>query len=339
VRVAIYRGADLPVSIEEMPMPRPGEGQLLVKVGRCGICGSDISMTSGGAFDYALGCPLGHEYAGEVVELGRGVERLKLGDRVACIPNAGCGRCESCHAGRPIFCVEVKPQLGGFGEFVAVAESTALALPASLSLADGALVEPMACGRHALRLAGFGAGSRLLVLGAGAMALSIIYWARLQGAAEIIVASRSAHRRETVIAMGADSFHSFEEDDPAVFSAMTNPAPEFVAECIGKPDALQQSIGFVRGGGTVISMGMCMQGEPIIPALCAFKEVRLVFPLAYTIDDFEETARTFDAGNVDIGLMVSETVGLDELPEAFAGLRAGSRALKVHVDPTRQEPE
>lgn len=335
MRVAVYPGAGRPIVIEERPMPKPGPGDVLVRIARCGICGSDVSMTSGSRYDYPARCDLGHEYAGEVFELGAKVERLRIGDRVACLPVVGCGACPACFDRRPHFCGKMRGFSGGFGDFITVAESVAYALPASLSVADGAFVEPMACGRRALNLAHFRPGQTLLVLGGGTVALAMIFWARLMGAAEIRVASRSAQRREVVMAFGADSYHSFEADDPEEWIRAQASPPDMVAECVGKVDMLDQAIDLVRMSGTVISMGMCMAPEPLVAARCAFKEVSLVFPIAFTIDDFEATVRAFDADKIHPETMVSEIIALDELPAMIDRMRSGTRTLKIHVDPSK----
>lgn len=336
MRVAVHIGGDCPVEIHEVPDPRPQAGEVVIEVGRCGICGSDIAMTSGSPFDYGHGRHLGHEYAGTVIELGEDVAGLAIGDRVAGLPQAGCGQCGSCRRGRPIFCAAVRPLFGGFGDYVALPASAAIRLPQSLSLADGALIEPIACGLRALRLGGMQASDRVLVLGAGSMAMAIVYWARRLGAGSITVASRSAHRREAALAMGADRFHSFEEDDPRALEKALAGGADVVAECIGKPGALDQALAHVRIGGTVVVMGMCMQPETLVPIRCTFREVRLVFPLAYSIEEFEATARAFDGDGVRPETIVSDVIALDRLPAVLEELRGGARMLKVQVDPRRE---
>lgn len=333
MRVAIYNGPDKPIAIERVPDPEPGADELVVKIGRCGICGSDIAMTSGGPFSYPAGCRLGHEYAGEVVAVGRDIAGVKIGDRVACIPSAGCGHCAACRDGQYLICATARPLFGGFGDYVAVPRGSAVLLPRSLSLSDGALVEPVACGLHALRLAGMRCGDRVMVLGAGSIAAAMVYWARALGAAKIAVASRSAHRRETLIMMGADAVHGFDEDGSQAFVEALGGMPDIVAECVGQPGALGKAIAHVRPGGTVLSMGMCAQSEPMIAALCAFKGVTLRFPLGYSIDEFAETARKFDADAIKPEFMVGEIIPLNELPVTLENMRQGAQRLKIHVDP------
>jgi (R,R)-butanediol dehydrogenase/meso-butanediol dehydrogenase/diacetyl reductase len=335
MRVAVFNGFGRPITIEEVPPPRPGPGEILLKVGRCGICGSDINMTSGGPFDYPLGCRLGHEYAGEVIEVGRKITDVRVGDCVACLPIDGCGQCAACRRGRFTMCVRGKPLFGGFGDYVAAPRRNAVVLPRSVSLADGALIEPMACGLRALRLVRMRQGDRVLVLGAGAIASGVVYWARVLGAGRIVAASRSAHRRDVVLAMGANALHIFGGDPPDDLLQELGGPPDIVVECVGQPGMLNAAIDHVRPEGTVISLGMCMQPEPVLAAGCAFKEVRLFFPVGYSVDEFAETARTFDRGHVRPETMVSDVIALDDLPGMIENMRAGrAKTLKVHVSPS-----
>jgi len=337
MRAAVFHGAGR-ITIEQFPDPSPAPDGLVVKVGRCGVCGGDVSMTSGSAFDYPLGQHIGHECAGEVVAVGREVTGIRVGDRVACMPASGCGVCEICREGRPILCQAIVPHGGGFADYMTPLARGVTRLPDSLSLADGALVEPIACGLHALRQAGLRGGERVLVLGAGAMAMAIVFWARRLGAGRVVVASRSARRTEVALAMGADVVHGFDEEDPAALSRLLGGPPDIVAECVGKPGLLNLAISHARIGGAVISMGMCAHGEPVIPAGCTFKEVRLFFPLAYSPEEFAETARAFDAAGLNPELMVGEVIALDELPATIEALRAGKPSLKIQVDPSLPSP-
>jgi (R,R)-butanediol dehydrogenase/meso-butanediol dehydrogenase/diacetyl reductase len=307
---------------------------VLVRVRRCGVCGSDVAKTSGGAFDFACGTLLGHECAGEVVEVGAAVTRVKVGDRVACMPMAGCGVCPLCLEGRPARCPQVRRNLGGFSDYMAAAERSVVRLPQSLSLADGALVEPIACGLRALRQAGLRGGERVLVLGAGAMAMAVTFWARELGAGAIAVASRSAHRAEMAHVMGADAVIAFDDPDPGAIPRALGGPPDIVAECVGQPGMLARAVEAVRVGGVVISLGMCGERDTLVPAACTYKEARLVFPFAYSEAEFAATVRAFDAGRIRPDLMVSEVIGLDAVADAIADLRAGRRkALKIQVDP------
>ena len=333
MRVARFNGPGRPITIERVPDPEPRPDELLVRIERCGVCGSDVSMTSPGLFTYETGCRLGHESAGEVVEVGSEVGRFRPGDRITCMAAAGCGRCEACRDGLVLRCTDSLSLFGGFGDLLAVPEGAAVPLPRGLSYSDGALVEPVACGLHAFRAAGLRGGERVLVLGAGSMGLTAVYWARALGAGAIVAASRSDQRRELALTMGADAAHDVDDGDPAALERPLGGPPDIVVECVGKPGMLGQAIDRVRPGGTVISLGMCLQEERLIPGLCTFKEVRLVFSLGYSTSEFEETVRAFDGGHVRPELMVGEVIALEDLPDTIERMRSGASLRKVMVDP------
>lgn len=331
MRVAVFHGPRN-ITIEDLPDDPVGPLDVRIEVARCGICGSDVVMTSGSNFDYPHGCRLGHESAGTVLEVGKDVTRIKPGDRVAVLPNGFCGNCEQCHAGRPLFCPNARPLLGGFGERLVITENAAFPYPANVSHAEGALVEPIACGRKALMGARMEKGATVLVIGAGSMGLATIYWARRLGAGRIIVATRTAARHETAMAIGADEVVTTGEDPEALARALPQGA-DVVVECIGKPGMLQQAVSHVRIGGAVISMGMCVVNDTVLPAFNAFREVTLHFPVAYAPQDFIETIKLFEADKVRPELMVSEVVALDALPALIEEMRGVHNHQKVQIAP------
>src|SRR5438552_286204 len=143
MRAAVFKGVGRPLEIETRPDPTPGHGEIVIQVGRCGICGTDLAMSDGTGLVFETDSVIGHEFAGEVVALGKGLEHLEVGDRVTSMPFTGCGRCATCLAGRPNFCAGFRGMAGGFAEYVVATERTAIKLPATLSLADGALIEPL----------------------------------------------------------------------------------------------------------------------------------------------------------------------------------------------------
>lgn len=333
MRVAIFNGAGRPITLEDVPDDPLGPGDVRIAVKRCGICGSDIAMTSGSPFDYKTGCRIGHETAGTVIEVGRAVTMLKPGDNVAVLPRGFCGRCASCRAGRPLFCETGPEQIGGFGERLVITENSGFRFPDSVTMAEGSLVEPLACGRRAFRIARLQKGASVLVLGAGSMGLAAIYWARQMGAGRIVVATRTTARHEIALAMGADAAVAIAPEDPEAMSRALPVPPDFVVEATGKPGALQAAIGHAATGGTVVSLGMCTMADPIIPAIGAFKDISLCFPLGYAAEDFVETIRHFDAGRIKPRVMVTETVPLAGLPALVEEMRGPHDHLKVQIVP------
>ena len=335
MRAAVYHQPGRPWSIETVPDPVPGVGEAVLRVGRCGICGSDVSMTSGKVEGFCLptGVPLGHEFCGEVVALGEGVTNLRLGQMVSAMPLAGCGHCRECRAGQHMLCRERASYRGGMAEYVRVGAKASVVLPAALSLADGALVEPLAVAFHAVRFAQMPKGARVLVTGVGAVGLGAIYWARQLGAGPLAALSRTARRADLALAMGADRFVTGGPDELGEVIEALGGEPDFIFECVGVPGALMQAIRHVGPDGTVVSLGFCGEPEPFDSLTSTLKQVRLLFSFGYTLGEFREVVDRIDAGAVEPRAMVSTVIGLAEVPAMIESLRSGSVATKVHVDP------
>lgn len=334
MRSAIFHAAGKPLTIEERPIPEPGTGQVLIKVGRCGICGSDIKMTdTSSPVQFAKGCTPGHEYAGEIAALGQGVSGLKVGDRVTAFPVVGCGRCASCLNGDPYACTSCSYMMGGFANYTLAQAALVTKLPQSLSLDDGALVEPLACGSQAMRLSGATPQSRILIMGAGPMGLATLYWARQTGCKAIAVCATTRRNADRAMNMGATAF--LEANDTLarqVADALGEPA-DIVFECTGSAGAIGRSADIVGLRGTVVSSGMCFDAEPFVAGPATIKQIRLQFSMAYVLSDFHRAIAALDAGHVEPRAMVSEQITLSDLPARLESLRSGQAGCKILVNP------
>lgn len=333
MKAAVFKGAGTPLVVETLPDPEPGAGEAVIRVQRCGVCGTDLHMTSGHGMDAPLNSVIGHEYCGEVVALGKDVDNLKVGQFVTAMPVAGCGQCGPCLAGYPMACAQMHGLVGGFGEYMRIAAASSVILPETLSAADGSLVEPMAVGLRGVRLAQMQPGARVAVLGAGSIGLAAIYWARLLGAGKIVAISRSARRAELAMQMGASSFEALGEGEVERIAAALGGMPEIVLECTGAVGMTQKSVELVAPGGMVVSLGFCTLPDPILPSLATWKQVTLKFSFAYDLREFQHCADVMAAGHVEPRLMISRTVGLAAFPAVLEELRAGANETKVHVDP------
>lgn len=333
MKAAVYPGAGAPLTIETLPDPEPGPDDVIVKVHRCGICGTDLHMTEGHQWQFAAGTVPGHEYAGEIVEIGANVAGFKKGDFITGLPSTGCGKCEACYRGNLVLCHNAPGVMGGYAELLRIPASVAVKLPATLSLADGALIEPLAIGLHGARMSRIQPGDRVLVLGAGSVALCAIYWARRLGAGRIVAMSRSARRKAMALEMGADSFILYGDGELGEVTEALGGAPDIVFECVGSPGFVQKGIEHARTCGQVISLGFCTAPDTIIPAMAGFKGVSLQFPVGYALKDFEQVARVMDKGHVDPKLLISSVVPLGDLQATFAMLRRPNAETKVQVSP------
>jgi len=333
MKAAVFKAIGTPLVIESLPDPHPTGRDVLVRVARCGICGSDLHMTEDPAFGLPSGTVPGHEYAGEVVAVGPEVERIRRGDPVAVLPVRSCGQCAACVAGEQAWCARMRIDGGGYGQYSLAGEIQCLPLPRTVSLRDAALIEPLAVGLHGVSISAMPAGARVLVIGAGPIGLATAYWARRLGASAVAVTASSTRRAELAQTMGASAFiDPARLDPPEIVRALKGP-PDIVFECVGKPGLIRQSIDYVRPRGTVVVLGLCTAVDSFVPFVAVVKEVRIQPAALYRMRDFEIAADVMDQGDLTARAMVTDTVSLAQLPEAFERLRQRSHQCKVLIDP------
>ena len=333
MKAAIYAGQGGPVTIEDLPTPEPGPLDVIIKVARCGICGTDLSMTKGGPWDFGVGVQFGHEYAGEIVELGKAVTSFQIGERIAVLPSVACGDCPSCRShGNNVLCgASPGSAMAGFAEYARVPVSVATRLPSVLSMADGALIEPLAISLYGVKLAAIQPGDKVLVLGGGTVALYAIYWARRLGAGRIVAMSRSSRRRDLSLEMGADAFIPYGDNEIGEVIEALGGSPQHVFECVGAEGMLMKSVMHVAQFGKVVSLGFCTAPDPVIPGLASYKCAAIQFAVGYSMKEFLYIADQMDKGHVDPKAIVTNTVPLAELAGTMQRLRGPNDETKVHV--------
>ncbi len=339
MKAAVFKGAGQALAIEERPDPAPGPGEVLIRVARAGICGSDLHLTSGHGLQLPIDTIIGHEFAGEVVALGAGVEAIKLGDRLAPMPYVGCGHCPACLAGRPHHCPQGRfDVIHGFSEYSRVGARDCVVLPPELSDEEGALIEPLAVGLEGVRKANLPIGARVLVTGAGPIGLAAAFWAGRLGASRVAVMAASARRAPIAQAVGASAFIANAEvaDAAAAVREALGGPPDVVFEAVGLPGAIAAAIDQVKPQGTVVSLGFCTVPDSFVPVTALTKEVRLLFSMCYDKQDFQYTTDVIAAGDHRPRAMITSTVGLAELPGKFESLRGAGPDCKVMVAPWGQ---
>ena len=259
---AVYQVGINKSETRKVPVPRPGAHEVLVAVKSCGVCGSDLHFyLHGGIGNFIVRDPLvlGHEAAGEVVELGPEVKSLKLGDRVAMEPGIPCRRCAHCLSGRYNLCRDVvfysaPPYDGFFREFVALPEDFCYVLPDNVTTEAGATVEPLAVGLHAIALVGLKPGDEVVVLGAGPIGLLATAAARALGAGRITAVDLAPRRLEFALKMGADRTVPAAEAAEAL-----KDSADVVLDCVAVEETLAQAVGIIKPGGRIAWVGMGAQ--------------------------------------------------------------------------------
>ena len=332
MRAAVLTAIGKPLEVETLADPTPGPKDVIVKVGRCGICGSDLHISEDPIFGVPAGVVLGHEYSGEVIEVGREVSRVKVGDRLAVFPLESCGECGACRTGQPAWCEkQMTVGGGGYGQFSKVAEHQCIRMPDGVSLDDGALVEPMAVGLHAVNVSGLFSGARVLVIGAGPIGLAVVFWARRMGAGRIACTASSTRRADMAKDLGATAFVGPSDNFREELNLALGGPPEIVFECVGKEGLIQRSIDLVQPRGTVVVAGLCTTPDQINPFWLVNKEVRVQPSAFYDLRDFETTLDLFDSGVLTPNEMITDHVSLEAMPAAFEALKQRTHQCKVMV--------
>ena len=333
MRAAVFRALDQPLSVEDVADPCPAINEVVIRVGRCGICGSDLHMTREPAFGVAPGTVLGHEFAGEIVEVGSSTVGLKRGDHVAVAPIRGCGYCLSCLNGEPAWCAQMSLQGGGYAQYALATDRQCLKLPATTSTEEGALVEPLAVALHGVALSGLKAGDRVLIMGAGPIGLAVAYWARRHGATRVAVSDLNPFQSKLAVQVGATAFVQSTSDVVARVNAALGGAPDVVFECVGRPGVLAEALEHVRPRGNIVILGLCTSTDSFVPFRAVSKEVKFITSAFFNLREYQTALETLDGGSSTARLLITDTVPLTRLPVVFESLRQRTFQCKVMVDP------
>lgn len=343
MKAAVFRGLGQPLSIETLDRPQIGDGEVLLKVAYCGICGSDLHATAEGVFVVPDGTVLGHEFSGEVIETGDAA--WSKGDRLTAVPVNACadetcqalGKCKNdlgilCPNNRITGLAGDVP--GAYAEYVKVGARQALKLPDGVSYEEGALVEPLSVGLHAVRKAKLEVGARVLILGAGPIGLSVAAFARLAGARDVVVSEFNATRRDKAKAMGATAvIDPAAENVGETFAGIAGAPPDVIFECVGVKGLIQQCIDLSRPRGKIVVVGVLMMEDAIVPISAILKEIDIQFVLGYIDEEFEIVLDALAKKTVNATPMISDIVGLDQLPATFEALRRPKSQIKVLIRP------
>lgn len=321
------------VSLRATPVPEPGPGEVRVRSGRVGICGSDLHALAGRHPFIQLPVSPGHEVAGVVAALGEGVGSLAVGDRVLLEPNLVCGRCLHCSAGRYNLCEHLRvvgcQTAGALADaFVAPADRFHV-VPEGMSLRAATLVEPLSTATHAVRLAGDLAGAAVAILGAGTIGLGLLLAVRAAGAAAVAVTDPLPSKRQRAQRLGADLVV-----DPGAGDAVAHirsrlaHRPDVTFDCVANQSSIDQSIALALNGGTIVVVGVPSGPVRIPLPLLQDRELRLQGTAMYVRAD---VLRAMDlVAEIPLDELVTAELPLEHAARAFEAAGSGDH-VKVHV--------
>ncbi|GAA1975169.1 zinc-dependent alcohol dehydrogenase family protein [Amycolatopsis minnesotensis] len=318
------------IRVGEVPDPKPRERQVVLEVGACGICGTDLHIADGHFPPTPYPIVPGHEFSGRIVELGADVPGgWKVGDRVAVDPSLFCGYCTPCRTGRGNLCENWNATgdtvNGAFAEYVAVPSANCYRMPDSMSWEEGALVEPVSCAVHGVRKIGVEVGERFLVIGAGTMGL-IMQQLLQRGGARVTMVDRNTARLARSTALGA---HAVAGD----VSELDGEKFDAAADCTGAAPAIEAAFDSLRRGGRLLVFGVAPAEARI--ALSPFRiyndEITVVGSMA-VLDSYGPALDLVAAGVIDTKALLTDKLPLEEFPGALDLMRSGA-GLKVQVLP------
>ena len=335
MQAAVFHGVGTPLAIEEVDKPELRPGDVMIKIEYCGICGSDLHATQAGDLVVPDGMILGHEFTGEIVEIGAEAGGgWQLGQLVTAVPVNACDDCgRQCKYDRGIHCAN--NLITGFGapgayaEYIRVDSGNVLALPEGLGLREGAAAEPLAVGHHVIDKAAMRPGTNVLIVG-----LSCAAFARHSGARHVVVSEKSQSRRTRAEQMGATATLNPSAGDVAeAYAALTGGPPDLVIECVGIPGMLGMCIDLVKFQGKVMVCGVCTQAETFVPLAALAKEVCLQWALGYEKRDFEVVLGLLAEGRIDPQPMITHVIGFEDLSKRFEELRTPTDECKILLRP------
>ena len=342
MRAAVLHGAR-DIRLEDRPEETIGAGRVRVRFGAGGICGSDIHyFLHGRSGEFVAVEPLilGHEIAGDVVEVGSGVTAPAVGDRVALYPARTCGTCDYCRAGRDNLCPETRffgsasrtPHVqGGFREQLVVDADQCYPVPPHIEPAIAAFAEPLAVCVHAVQRAGEVGGSRVLVTGAGPIGLLLTLAARRACAASVAVSDLVDEPLEIARKIGVDdAVNSATDPDALLGMAERMGGFDVVLEASGNPKATASALELVRRGGVIVQVGNLAPGDTPLPASRIMtKEVELRGSMRFTRQNFETSVDLITSGAVDVRPLLTHQEPLARAAEAIDLAADRRRSMKV----------
>jgi (R,R)-butanediol dehydrogenase / meso-butanediol dehydrogenase / diacetyl reductase len=345
-----YQARD--IRVEEVPEPKAEAGQVKIKVAYAGICGSDLHEYLAGPIFVPVKEPhplskdkapiiMGHEYAGEVVEVGEGVGRIQVGDRVCVEPIYSCGECPSCRKGHYNVCeklgfVGLSGGYGGFAEYSVVPAHMVHKIPDHMSWEQAALVEPTAVAVHAVRQSGLQIGDTVAVFGAGPIGLLVIQAARAAGASNIIAVEVSPERQELARKVGADLvIHPLEQETVAEIFAYTEGLGADVSfEVAGVEATLNMAVAATRPEGNIVNVSIWEKPASLPVNHLVLTERKMTSIIAYH-NIFPQVIRLIANGQINALDLVTSYIRLDEIvPKGFEALTTQKSQIKILVQPS-----
>ena len=326
-------------AVTDLPTPHAGPGELVLRNQVCGVCGTDVHIYHGepGSADVNPPVVLGHEYSGEVVEVGEGVTGFAVGDHVTVDPNIYCGHCAYCQNGKKQLCPSMEAigvtRDGGFAQYSRIPASQAFKLEPTVPWEAAAMAEPLACCLHGIGLAGIQVGDKVCVVGGGAIGLLMVQLAKLSGASQIVLSEPNEKRRQVGLQLGANTaLDPTRPDAQEAFAPVLGGGANVVIECVGNVPAVKSAFQFAGKGATVLLFSVPKVDATFdLPLFDVYKKELTIKGSFVNPDTHARAVALINSGKVDFGPIITHRFTLDQLPEAIA-MQMSDASIKVVVE-------
>jgi D-arabinitol dehydrogenase (NADP+) len=328
-------------SIKEVPRPQIHDNQVLIKVKVCGICKTDLHIHNG---EFISSFPLtpGHEFAGEIVQIGSNVTDLNVGDRVVADNTVLCGHCYYCRRNQPLFCENFYSLgcngPGGFAEFVAANHDKVFRISDRLTFEEAAFTEPTACAIHGMDVIDIHPGDDVLLFGAGPTGLILCQLARACGTANLVVAGPTLNKLNLAKEWGADEIIQIDRDNPnrhrAAIEALFPQGFDVIIDATGAASITEESLRYAKFGAKIIVYGVCDEKDTIkLSPYDIFRRELKIFGSFAQTHCFDRALKYLEHRRVKVDRLVTHVFGLEDYGKAMEVLTSRHEAIKVLIKP------
>ena len=321
------------VSVKEVPRPKPGPGEVIIKVKTCGVCATDYHIFLG---EFPANYPLipGHEISGEIVELGDEVKELKIGFKVAVDPSIYCGSCYFCKTNRGNHCHDFKAlgvtQNGGFAEYMVAPQENVYPVPENLSFEEASFVEPVSCVVYGLKRLQIQPGSNVLIFGAGPIGLQLAQLAKYGNAAKVSITDINPKNLETAEEVGIKNTFLVHNNSEEIIKDLDPAGYDAVIDATGIAEVAGQSFKYIRETGKIMFFGVCSPEEKIeVSPYEIYKndlEIYGSFALCY---NFYQAINILENKVIKVKPLISDYLGFDDLVSILRDRRSKKGSLKA----------
>ena len=316
-------------------LPKLGKDELLIRIGSCGICGTDRHIYEGKA-PSSIPIILGHEFSGTIVEKGNPDLKFKIGQKVVIDPNIYCGQCDYCRKGMVNFCENLKALgvtlNGGFAEYCIVPSSQAYVLPDDFDLSVAAFSEPLSCCLRGINHADIKLGNTVVIIGGGSIGLLMVQLVRIAGASQIILIEPNLNKQKLGIKLGVD--YAFNPDSEKLFEQindLTNNQVDIVLECVGNKDTVDSAIKIAGKGGKVVIFGLAPKDQTInLNLQHLFQKELKIFNSYLNPFTFKSAVDLLVNRKISVKELLTKQLNLIDIPNFFSdNIIAGN--IKVQI--------